>query len=152
MTHLCHQPALSRNAGEGRRSGLVVRSHTAAVGEAVRVSLPLALQGFRNLEGELDGLAGVEARVAMRVVALGERLLADLLRAADAFGDVLAGQFEMHAAGIAAFRQMDCEGAVQFVEDAVEDTRFIASRGGDRVAVHRVDAPYDLAALALHGA
>ena len=62
----------------------------------------LLLQRLGDLEGELQGLARVEPRVAMRQVALGERGLADPLGAADAFGDVLPGQLEMHAAGIAA--------------------------------------------------
>ncbi len=81
-----------------------------------------------------------------------EALLAELLGAADAFGDVLAGQLEMHPAGIAALGEMDREGAVQLVEDAVEDAGLVAVGRGDRVAVHRVDAPHDLAPLALHGA
>src|SRR5438874_1048015 len=66
-----------------RRAGRRARSRSNRVA--------LALQGFGDLEGELDGLAGVETRVAMRQVVGGETLLADLLRAADAFGDVLAG-------------------------------------------------------------
>src|SRR5436853_7127664 len=140
MAYLCHRQPLSRNAGEG----LPLRGcgDAADQSKAVRAALALALQGLGNLEGELDGLARVEARVAMRQVVGGETLLADLLRAADAFGDVLAGQFEMHAAGIAALGEVDCEGAVQLVEDAVEDPRLVTGGGGDRVAVHRVDAPH----------
>src|SRR6266576_653275 len=141
-----------RNDQGGGAAASRMGGEPAAERESVRAALALALQGFGDLEGELYGLAGVEARVTMRQVVGGETVLADLLRAADAFGDVLAGQFEMHAAGIAALGEVDCEGAVQLIEDAVEDPRLVTGGGGDRVAVHRVDAPHDLATFALHGA
>src|SRR5688500_11836927 len=119
-------------------------------GGAEADALALALPGFGDLEGQLEGLAGVEPRVAMGVVAVRQRGFADRLGAADAFGDVLPSQFEMHPAGIAALGEMDGEGAVQLVEDAVEDARLVTGRRGDRVAVHRVDAPHDLGARAPH--
>ena len=84
------------------------------------IALPRALQRLGDLEGQLERLGGIEPRVAMRQIAVGERGFADRLGAADAFGDVLPGQLEMHAAGIAALGGMDREGAVQLVEDAVE--------------------------------
>src|SRR5439155_25576039 len=108
------------------------------VSVAVRPPLALALQGLGNLEGKLKRLAGVEPRVAMRQVVCAEALLAELLGAADAFGDVLAGQLEMHPAGIAPLGEMHGKRAMQLVEDAVEDPRLVAGRRGDRVAVHRV--------------
>src|SRR5690242_12366100 len=108
MTCLCHRQPLSRNAGEG--IPLRCCRDAAAKGKAIRAALAHSLKSFLDLEGEFDRLAGVEARVAMRQVVGGEALLADLLSAANAFGDVLAGQFEMHAAGIAALGEVDCEG------------------------------------------
>jgi hypothetical protein len=54
------------------------------------------------------------SRIAMRAIAVGKGGFADLLSAADAFGDVLASQLEMHPAGIPAFGEMDREGALQF--------------------------------------
>src|ERR1044071_8010726 len=115
-----------------RERGLVsvVGGEAAAQGKAVRTALALALQRLGDLESELDRLAGVEARVAMRQVVGSEALFAEPLGTADALGDILARQFEMHAAGIAAFGEMHCEGAVQFIEDAVEDARLVAGRGG----------------------
>src|ERR1044071_4918209 len=101
--------------------------------------LPLALQRLGDLKRQFEGLAGVEPRIAMRVIAVGERGFADRLRAADAFGDVLPRQLEMHAAGIAALGQMHREGAMNLVEDAVEAAGLVAGRGRDRVAVHRID-------------
>src|SRR5205085_10642052 len=97
--------------------------------EAIRAPLTLALQRLRDLEGELDRLAGIEPRVAMRQVVGGETLFADLLSAADALRDVLPRQFEMHAAGVAALGEMDREGAVQLVEDPVEHAGLVAGRG-----------------------
>lgn len=71
--------------------------------------------------------------------------------AAHAFRDVLAGHFQMDAAGIGAFGAMDREERADFAHDPVERPRLVAG-GRDRVAVHRVGRPDDLAALALHGA
>jgi hypothetical protein len=68
----------------------------------------------------------------MRAIAVGKGGFADLLSAADAFGDVLASQLEMHPAGIAAISEMDREGALQFIEDTVADSRLVAGRGGNR--------------------
>src|SRR6476620_714365 len=90
-----------------------------AGGEAV--SLAAALQRLGDLEGQLQGLAGIEPRVAMRQVIGRKTLLVEPFGAADALGDVLAGQLEMHAAGIAAFGKMHREGSVHLVKYAVED-------------------------------
>src|SRR5262249_1234345 len=95
-----------------RGSGSVVGRDAAAMGKAVAIALPLAFQRLGDLEGELDRLARVEARVAMREVVGGQPLLADLLSTPDAFGDLLPGQLEMHAARIAALGEMDREGAM----------------------------------------
>src|ERR1700761_830166 len=67
------------------------------------------LEQFRDQERHVDRLLGIQARVADRVVAVVEVLVGDGARAADAFGDVLAGHLQMHAAGMAAFRGMDRE-------------------------------------------
>ena len=102
---------------------------TAASRLALPTPLPadaLALQRLGDQEGELERLAGVEPRVAMGVVAVGERGFGDRLGAADAFGDVLAGHLEMHAAGIAALGRVDREEAAHLVEDAVEGARLVA--------------------------
>src|SRR5229473_1049549 len=147
-------PGLLRRAAprNDARSRIRGKPANATVSVAVRSPLALPLKRLGDLEGEFERLAGVEPRVAMRQVIGAEALLAELLGAADAFGDVLAGQLEMHPAGVAALGEMDREGAVHLVEDAVEHPCLVAGRRGDRVAVHRVDAPHDLASLALHRA
>src|SRR5258707_7675932 len=71
-------------------------------GDPLSMAHPLRLQLLRNQEREFQRLGRVEARVAMRVIPIGQRLLGDRLGAAGAFGDVLAGHLEMHAAGIGA--------------------------------------------------
>src|SRR5205814_2119851 len=57
-----------RNDQGGSAAASRAGGDAAAQGKAVRAALALALQGFGDLEGELDGLAGVEARVTMRQV------------------------------------------------------------------------------------
>src|ERR1044071_2036471 len=49
-------------------------------------------------------------------------------------------------------REVDGEGAVHLVEDAIEDASLVAGGAGYRVAVHRIDAPHDFAPLELDGA
>src|SRR6516162_1393379 len=116
------------------------------------IALPRLLQRFGNLESELESLGRIEPRVAMGQIALGEGGLADLLGAADTFGDILSGQLEMNATGVTPFGGMDRKGVVQFGEDAVERAGLVAVRGSDRVAVHRITAPDDLSPFALDGA
>src|SRR6202030_738357 len=84
------------------------------------IGLPRAFQCLGNLEGQLARLCRIQPRIAMRQIAVCERLFVDRLRAADAFGDVLPGQLEMHAATIASLGGMDRERAMQLVEDATE--------------------------------
>src|SRR6266702_3937765 len=67
------------------------------------------LEQFGDQEGHVDRLFGVQAGIAGRVIAVVEILIGDGARAADAFGDVLPGHFQMHAAGMGAFGGMDCE-------------------------------------------
>src|SRR5438045_3217931 len=88
----------------------------------------------------------------MRQITIGKRGLADLLGAADAFGDVLPSQLEMYASGIASLGSVDREGAMQLVEDPVEPARLVAVGRRDRVAVHRIDAPHHLTPSALNRA
>src|SRR5690348_15515416 len=59
---------------------------------------PLGLQAFRDQESQLERLARIQPRIAMRVVAVGQCRVADRLGTAGAFGDVLPRHLEMHAA------------------------------------------------------
>src|SRR5687767_3034811 len=101
-------------------AGSTGRRWSGCFGNAVPMSVALGLQLLGDQEGELQRLAGVEARVAMGVIAVGEAVLGDRLGAADALGHVLPRHLEMHAAGMGAFSAMDREEALHLAEDAVE--------------------------------
>src|SRR6185437_5164849 len=102
--------------------------------------------------GKLERLARIEARSAMRMIAIAERRFGDRLRAADAFGDVLAGHLEMDAARIAAFGRMDGEEAFDLAQDLIDQPRLVAGGRGDGVAMHGIAAPENLAPGLLHRA
>ena len=87
----------------------------------------------------------------MRVVAVLQILVPDRARAAGAFGDVLAGHLDVDAARMRALGAMHLEEALHLAQDAVEGPRLVAGRR-DRVAVHRIARPDDIAAFLLHGA
>src|SRR6476619_3132261 len=110
------------------------------------------LEQFGDQEGHVDRLFGVEARIADRVIAVVEVLVRDGAGAADAFGDVLPGHFQVHAAGIGAFGGMDGEKRLHLRQHAVERPGLVARGRGDGVAVHRVAGPDDDAPFPLHGA
>src|ERR1700730_6726550 len=73
------------------------RSNSQSRRDRHRLDLAAAflLQQFRDQESHVDRLLGVEAGIADRVIAVVEILIGDGARAADAFGDVLAGHFQM---------------------------------------------------------
>src|SRR5919112_258760 len=79
-----------------------------------------ATQHLRDEERQLQRLAGVQPRVAGRLVAAVEVLVGDLHGAAEALGDVLAGQLDVDAAWPRAQRAVDVEEAEHLVDDAVE--------------------------------
>ena len=86
------------------------------------------------------------------MIAVVEILVGDGARAAGAFGDVLAGHLQMHAAGMGALGRVDGEERLHLRQDAVERPRLVAGLRGDGVAVHRIARPHHDAALALHRA
>src|SRR5882757_2791481 len=112
----------------------------------------ILLQQFSDQESHVDGLFGVEAGIADRVIAVVEILVGDGARAADAFGDVLTGHLQMHAAGVGAFGRMDGEERLHFRQHPVERAGLVARGRGDGVAVHRVARPDHDAPFPLHGA
>src|SRR5947209_4914090 len=93
-------------------------------------------QHLRDQEGQLQRLAGVQPRVAGGLVAAVEVLVADLHRAAEALGDVLAGELDVDAAGPGAQRPVDVEEAEHLVDDPVEVAGLECGRGSLRVALH----------------
>src|SRR5712691_1653297 len=112
----------------------------------------LLLEQLRDQERHVDRLFGIQPWIADRVIAVVEMLIGDGARAADAFGHVLAGHFQMHAAGMGALGRMDLEEALDLGEDAIERPGLVAGGRGDGVAVHRIARPDHHAALALDGA
>src|SRR5919109_2105907 len=76
------------------------------------LAVAFGLQLLGDQEGELQRLAGVEPRVAMGVVAVGQAVLGNGLGAAYALGHVLASHLEMHATGVGAFGAMHGEEAL----------------------------------------
>ena len=73
-----------------------------------------------------------------RVVAVVEILIGDGARAADAFGDVLAGHLQMYAAGMGAFGLVDGEERLHFRQHPVERPGLVARVRGDGVAMHGI--------------
>src|SRR5882672_9377038 len=112
----------------------------------------LLLEQFGDQESHVDRLLGIEAGIADRVIAIVEILIGDGARAADAFGYVLAGHFQMDAAGVRALRRVDGEERFHLRQDPVEGTGLVAAGRGDGVAVHRIARPDDHMTFALHGA
>src|SRR6476659_9946522 len=112
----------------------------------------ILLEQFGDQEGHVDGLFGIETGIAGRVIAVVEVLVGDGAGAADAFGDVLPGHFQVHAAGMGAFGGMDGEERFHLRQHAVERPGLVARGRGDGVAVHRVAGPDDDAPFALHSA
>src|SRR4051812_16616347 len=87
-------------------------------------------------ESKLEGLAGVEARVAIGVVAVRQSCLGDCRETADAFGDIVAGHLDMNAAGIGPHLAVNLEEVLHLAQDAVERTGLEACGSLDGVAVH----------------
>src|SRR5947209_16244787 len=85
-----------------------------------RVLHALGAETFGHEESKLKRLVGIQSGIAMRVVAPRQILFRDRLRAAQAFGDILARHFEMHAAGVRAFGAMNLEEGFHLFEDALE--------------------------------
>src|SRR5438445_4653125 len=85
----------------------------------------LLLEELRDQESHVDGLLGIEAGIADRVIAVVEILVGDGAGTAKALGDVLAGHLQMHAAGMGAFRGVDREERLHLGQDAVERPRLV---------------------------
>src|SRR4051812_6655366 len=74
-----------------------------------------ATQHLRDEERQLQGLLRVEPRVARGLIPVGEVLVDDRLGAAEAFGDVLAGELDVQAAGVGLQLAVDLEVAEDLV-------------------------------------
>src|SRR5690242_1222352 len=80
----------------------------------------ILLEQFGNQESHIDRLFGVETGIADRMIAIVEILVGDGAGAADAFGDVLPGHLQVHAAGMRAFRRVDGEERFHLRQHAIE--------------------------------
>src|SRR5260370_830950 len=129
------------------------RSNSKSRRDRHRLDLAAAflLEQFRDQESHVDRLLGIEAGIADRVISIVEILIGDGARAADAFGHVLAGHFQMDAAGMGAFRRVNREERLHFRQDAVERAGLVARGRGDGVAMHRIARPDHRTTFALHG-
>src|SRR5690348_18445218 len=94
-----------------------------------------------DAEGQVQGLTAVEPGVARGLVPLAQVGFGDVLAAADALGDVVAGEFDVDAARVRAERAVHLEEARDLVEDIVEVPGLVAAGRLDRVAVHPVARP-----------
>jgi len=92
-------------------------------------------------EGQVERLAAVEAGIAGRLVAVDQVALGDVVAAAGALGDVVAGEFDVDAAGMSAECAVHLEESGDFVEHVVEVPGLVAAGRFHRVAVHRVAYP-----------
>ena len=72
------------------------------------------------------------------MITIGEIDFGNRLRAAQAFCDVLASNFKMHAAAEGSFRFMDREERTYLGKDIREFTRLDAAGRFDRIAMHRI--------------
>src|SRR5438128_2357168 len=80
-------------------------------------------------EGDVERLPRIQARVAQRRVVVVEVALHDSLRAAEALGDVLAGELEVDAARPRALGQTGREEALDLGHD-VSEAAGLVPRGG----------------------
>ena len=90
-------------------------------------------QHLGDEEGQLERLHPVQARVAHRLVAVAEVDLGDLLAAADALGDVVAGELDVDAAGPGAERAVHVEEALHLVDHVLEAAGLVARVDASKV-------------------
>src|SRR3954447_25555595 len=119
------------------------RNNSKARRDRHRLGLAAAflLEQFRDQESHVDRLLGVEAGIADRVIAIVEILIGDGARAADAFGDILTGHFQMDAAGMGTLCRVNREERLHLRQDTVERAGLVAAARADGVAVHRIARP-----------
>ncbi len=110
----------------------------------------ISFEGLGDEKGKFQTLGGVQAGIAISVIAVRQMVFANRLGAAGALGYVLAGHFDVDAAGLTAFGLMDGEKAPDLFQNALERTGLIATGRGDGIAVHGIAGPDHLAAFPLH--
>src|ERR1700730_17064818 len=156
---ICARPMTRRFVGafwlvviKGTSSGGPVRRQASLRGIGAAAFDPFRLEQLGDEKSHFDRLLGIEPWIAISMVTVMQVRLRDSPRAAGAFGDILSGHFEMHAAGVSALRPVDRKKRANLAHDLVERPRFVATRRLDRIAVHRVAGPNNTAPFPSHGA
>ena len=134
-----------RPARRAHRARQRRRGHRRGELRGCRLAAAARLQHLGDEERQLQRLAGVQPRVARRLVPPGQVGVGDLLRAAEALGDVVAGQLDVHAARPRADGRVHLEEAAHLVHDVLEAPRLVPAGGLEGVAVHGVALPDDAA-------
>src|SRR5665811_1001704 len=94
----------------------------------------LATHQLGEMEGQIERLARVQARIAERLIGLFELLFRQLLSAAEALGHIAARDLQVHAARPGAFRAVGGEEALDLGHDVAETTCFSAALGCEAVS------------------
>src|SRR5690625_4350107 len=132
----------SRCPGGKARGGSIGGSlDTRSAGSTFAGSVSVIAQELSHLEGHLQGLLMIQARVYEGLVATRETGLVNLRAAAENLGDVITGEFDVDAARDGAQGAVYFEEAADFVHDVFKAPRLVARRGREGVAVHRVSDP-----------
>src|SRR5258706_9993473 len=136
-------PAWGRGSASRDRAGVASvtpRAYDTRSGSSNPRSAPYELG---EPEREVERLARVQPRVAARLVLVLELLAAYVVAASEAFGDVVAGQFDMDCARPYVGRATRQKKLLDFVHDRVEVTGLVAALMRVGVAVHRIARPDD---------
>ena len=107
---------------------------------------------FGDQKGQLQRLVGIEARVAMGVIAGRQIGFLDAMSTARAFGDLLAGHLDMDAAGVSALGLVNIEKLTDLLHDVIERAGLVTRGGLHRIAMHGIAGPDNAAAFFFDGA
>src|ERR687898_2183322 len=94
-------------------------------------------------EGQVERLAGVQPRVAHRVVSVLEVVTENFLGAAETLGDVLARELDVHTPGPDVSGVAGGEETAQLAHDVLEAPCLVTAVVHESVPVHRVARPHD---------
>src|SRR4051794_22479562 len=120
------RPSTARGASRGGRAAFGGSGGTVELGHPER---------------QIEGLPAIEARVARRLVTQRKILFRDLVPAADALGDVVAGELDVDSARVRAQGVVNLEEARHLVEHVVDAAGLVTARRLEGVAVHGVADP-----------
>ena len=89
----------------------------------------------------------VQTRIHERLVTITQRLVIDVLTAADHLGDIITGELDVQAARNSARCLVSLEEATNLIHDRLKTACLVAGRGRNRVAVHRIGHPRNRTAI-----